>query len=682
MQKMGLMAGIALLALAPARAADMAVSAPARPAIGSFGFDTAGMDRKVRPGDDFNAYANGGWSARTQFPPDKVYIGVAADLDEQARARTRAIIEAAAADSSAAPGSVTRKVGDYYAAFMDEATIEARGLAPVKPLLDAIAAIDTRGALLAALGRANRLGISQPLGLSIGADDKDPDAIVVGLRQDGLGLPSRDYYLDMKNPEFAKARDAYRRYVAAMFGLAGMDNATARADAVLALETKLAAAHWTEVESRQADKTYNPVPRAELATRFAGADWDAFLGAVGVAGEQRLIVAQPSAIAGSAALLSGEPLAVWKDYLALRTLGWAASVLPAKVVDTQFALTRALTGQQALRPRWQRGVAATSGALGDAVGQIYVARHFPPDAKAKIDAMVKNIIAALDRRLATLEWMAPETRVVARAKLASFRPKIGYPDQWRDYDGLVVDKADAFGNRLRAAEFDHARELAKLGKPADRSEWFMAPMIVNAYANPTWNEIVFPAAILAPPFFDPNADDAVNYGAIGAVIGHEITHHFDDQGRKYDKTGRLADWWTAQDIKRFEERAAVVVKQYAAYEPLPGTHVNGDLTLGENIADIAGLLIAWDAWNAASAGQPGRIIDGFTPQQRFFLGYAQAWRGKLRPQLLLQALTSDPHSPEYLRAQTVRNIDGWYQAFGVKPGDRLYLPPGQRARPW
>jgi putative endopeptidase len=670
----------ALLA-GPALAADSIAQGAT---IGSFGIDTSAMDRSMKPGDDFNAYVNGSWAKQTEFPADKAYIGAAIDVDEKARAQVRAIIEAAAAGSSAAPGNVTRKVGDYYAAFMDEAGIEARGLAPIKPMLAEIAAIKSSAELLAAFGKANRLGITLPLGVGIGADDKDPDAIVTFMNQSGLGLPDRDYYLDTNNPEFAKARAAYRTYVAAMLRHAGLDNVDQRADAILALETKLAGVHWSTVERRQAEKNYNPVPMAELGSRFPGIDWAAFMTPIGVAEQPRVIVGQPSAVAGTAKLIADQPVAVWKDYLTLRTMGWSASVMPKAVLDTQFELSKALSGAQQLRPRWQRAVAATSDALGDAVGQIYVEKHFPADAKAKIDKMVKNIIAAMDRRLANLDWMEPATRAVAREKLAAFRPKIGFPDQWRDYGALAVDKNDPLGNRARAAEFEHRREIAKLGKPADRSEWYMAPMVVNAYANPTWNEIVFPAAILQAPFFDAGADDAVNYGAIGAVIGHEITHHFDDQGRKYDKTGRLADWWTAQDIKRFEERANVVVKQYGAYEPVPGTKLNGELTLGENIADIAGLLVAWDAWQLARKDNPAAnaTIGGFTPEQRFFLGYGQAWRGKMRPQLLMQVITADPHSPAEYRAQAVRNHDGWYQAFDVKPGDKLYLPPEQRARPW
>ena len=664
--------------------ANQAFAAETKPQIGTFGFDVTGMDPGIKPGDDFNGYANGRWLARTEFPADKAYIGVAVDVDDKARAQVRRIIEAAVADSSAAPDSVTRKVGDFYAAFMDETAIEARGLAPVKPLLDRVAAIKTRADLVDAMGKANRLGISLPIGLGIGIDDKNPDAFAVTLTQSGLGLPDRDYYLDLQNPAFAKARAAYRTYIAAMLRHAGMDNVDARADAILAIETQLAAVHWTRVESRQAEKAYNPVATSDLASRFPGFDWPAFLGPIGVANQSRVIAAQPSALAGTAKLVGDASIGVWQDYLTLRTLGWASGYLPKAVLDTQFEFNKVLTGAQQLRPRWQRGVDATSGALGDAVGQIYVEKHFPADSKTRIDAMVKNILAAMDRRLANLDWMDPATRVTARQKLAAFRPKIGFPDTWRDYGALVVDKADPLGNRMRSAEFDHVREVAKLNKPADRDEWYMVPMVVNAYANPTWNEIVFPAAILQPPYFDAAGDDAVNYGSIGAIIGHEITHHFDDQGRKYDKTGRLAEWWTPEDIKRFEARAGVVVKQYAAYEPLPGTKLDGELTLGENIADIAGLLVAWDAWQLARKGNPAmdKVIDSFTPEQRFFLGYGQSWRGKMRPQLLQQVIASDPHSPESARAQAVRNIDGWYKAFNVKQGDKLYLAPEQRARPW
>jgi putative endopeptidase len=427
---------------------------------------------------------------------------------------------------------------------------------------------------------------------------------------------------------------------------------------------------------------YNPSARAELATRYAGLDWDAMLGAAQLGGIDRMVIGQTGAIEGASKLLASEPIGVWQDYFRLRLLAGFANVLPKAFVDASFGFSKVLSGQEVQRERWKRGVDATTGVLGEAVGALYVEKHFPPEAKAKIDLLVRNVIAALDRRLETLAWMAPETRAVAREKLAAFTPKIGYPDRWRDYAGLTVVKGEALANRRRALEFEHGREVAKLGKPVDRTEWFMTPMTVNAYAYPSWNEIVFPAAILQPPFFDADADDAVNYGAIGAIIGHEILHHFDDQGRKYDKEGKLADWWTPGDVERFTAKAEGLVKQYEAYEALPGKTINGRLTLGENIADVAGLQVAWDAWQRSLGGKPAPVIDGFTGEQRFFLGYAQSWRGKYREPVLLQQLTSDPHSPDAFRAQTVRNLDPWYEAFGVKPGERLYLPPELRIQLW
>lgn len=668
------------LGLFVAVSALLAVPGWAAPAIGSFGFDVAGMDRSVKPGDDFNAFANGDYLAKMAIPADRAGYGPAYALDDLSRERTRAIIEEAAA-SGAAPGSNAQKVGDYFASFMDEVAIEAAGLDPLAGELAAIAAIGDRRALAAWLGRGQVLSLDAPVALGIGSDDKDPDVVTVFAYQGGLGLPDRDYYLD-EGEDFVKARAAYRAFVADMLRLAGFADGEARADAVLALETKLAEAHWTRTESRQAEKTYNPATRAELAARYPGLDWNAMLAGADLGGIDPLVVVQPGAIEGAAALLASEPLAVWQDYLRVRLLEGFARVLPKDFVDTSFRLSSAISGVTEQRERWKRGVDATTDALGEAVGALYVARHFPPEAKAKIDALVKNVIAALDVRLAALDWMDPETRAVAREKLANFTPKIGYPDKWRDYAGLRVEKGQALANLRRVREFEHAHEVAKLGKPVDRTEWFMTPMTVNAYAYPSWNEIVFPAAILQAPFFDPEADDAVNYGAIGAVIGHEILHHFDDQGRKFDKDGKLADWWSKGDVERFTARAKALVEQYQGYEPLPGKAINGELTLGENIADVAGLQVAFDAWQRSLGGKPAPVIDGFTGEQRFFLGYAQAWRGKVREQALLQRLTSDPHSPGEYRAQTVRNLDGWYEAFGVKPGDRLYLAPGARVKLW
>ena len=505
----------------------------------------------------------------------------------------------------------------------------------------------------------------------------------VYLGQGGIGLPDRDYYLDTKNPKFAEVRTKYQQYIVDMLKLANVTDAEARGKRIYDLETKIATAHWTQVEQRQVDKIYNPVARTGIDAKYAGVDWTQLLTAAGVAGRPEIIVAQPSAITGIAKLVASEPLDTWKDYLAFHTLDRWAPVLPKAFVDTKFAFSgTVLSGQPENQPRWKRGVDATSNALGEALGKLYVAQYFPPASKAKADALVRNIIAAMDARLANLTWMDPKTKVEARAKLAVFTPKIGYPDKWRDYSKLDIVRGDALGNAQRSARFQYQRELDKIGKPIDRSEWGMTPMTVNAYANPLWNEIVFPAAILQPPFFDANADDAVNYGGIGAVIGHEISHHFDDQGRKFDKRGTLSEWWTAEDVKRFDALTAKVVKQYGEYSPLPGLHVNGELTLGENMADLAGVNVAYDAYHKSLNGKTPPIIGGFTGDQRFFLGFGQVWRQKYRDAALLQQTTTDPHTAGFLRPNVVRNLDAWYAAFPSKAGEKLYLAPADRVRVW
>ncbi len=671
-----------LIALAAPALTAPAMAADSKPQIGSFGFDTAGMDTSVKPGDDFVAYANGKYFANLQIPADKTAYGMSSGLSDLSRERTRTIIEKVAA-SSGAPGSEAQKVGDFFASFMDEAAIEAKGIAPLKPDLDAIAAIQTKADVAEALGRNLRLGVGGPIGMGVGPDRKNPDRFVVQGGQGGLGLPDRDYYLDDKNPAFVAARAKYREYVATMLGLAGFDNAKARAEAIVALETEIARVHWTRVERRQAEKTYNPVPAADLATRFPGLDWSRFIAGTSIPVQGEVIISTPSSLEGIARIINGADLAVLKDYLAFLAIRDAAPGLPKAFVDANFEMyNKTLGGQPQQAPRWKRGVDLTSSVLGEAIGKLYVAEYFPPQAKAKIDELVKNIIAALDARLDKLAWMDPKTRVAAREKLAAFTPKIGYPDKWKDYSALSIVRGDLAGNLRRVAEFQFREAVAKLSKPVDRSEWFMTPMTVNAYANPTWNEIVFPAAILQAPFFDPNADDAVNYGAIGGVIGHEITHHFDDQGRKYDKTGRLSEWWTADDVKRFKAGTDKVVAQYAAYEPLPGKKINGELTLGENMADLAGVTIAYDAYQRSLKGRKAKVIDGFTGDQRFFLAFAQSWRTKYRDAALQQQLITDPHTASHFRPYVVRNLDAWYKAFNVKPGEKLYLAPEQRIKVW
>ncbi|MEY2882463.1 MAG: hypothetical protein RL490_187, partial [Pseudomonadota bacterium] len=514
-------------------------------------------------------------------------------------------------------------------------------------------------------------------------DRKNPDAYQVGAGQGGLGLPDRDYYLDTTNPKFAEARTKYQAYIVTLLKLSGYDNAEARGKAIFDLETKIAATHWTRVERRQAEKTYNPVARAELAAGYPGIDWGQLLTAAGLEGQPVINMSTPSSLQAAAKLVDSEPLPLWKDYLAYQLIRDVAPFLPKAYVDANFDMySKTLGGQPEQQPRWKRGVDSTTAVLGEALGKLYVAEYFPPEAKAKADELVKNIIAAMDVRLANLAWMDPATRKAAREKLAAFKPKIGYPDKWLDYSALEIRKGDAVGNVARATEFEYARQVGKLGKPVDRGEWYMTPMTVNAYANPVWNEIVFPAAILQPPFFDAKADPAINYGGIGAVIGHEITHHFDDQGRKFDKTGKLADWWTPQDVTRFKALTDKVVAQYAAYEPLPGKHINGELTLGENMADLAGINIAFDAWKLSLNGKKAKVIDGWTGEQRFFLGFSQVWRQKYRDALLLQLLTTDPHSPGNFRPYVVRNLDVWYDSFDVKAGEKFYLAPADRLKVW
>ena len=667
---------ISLLALASAQAVAAA------PQYGTFGFDAAGMDRTVRPGDDFFDYANGTWLKTTAIPADRAAWGGFSILDELSRNRTRGIIEDAARAGPAGDADAVR-VGTYYTTYMDEAGIEAKGVAPLRPALAAVAAIASRADLARALGADNRLAVPGPFAVSVEQDPKDPTHYMVALSQGGLGLPDRDYYL-VDTPKFADIRAKYVTHIAAMFRLAGFADAEGtRAKAVFALEHDIARAHWTQVENRDPVKTYNLRSPAALAIEAPGVDWPTFLGAAGVARETRLDVNQPSAFAGMAKLVADRPLAVWQDYLALRILKAHAWVLPKAFDAENFAFDGSvLNDQPEQKPRWKRGVYDVDGAMGEAVGKLYVAKYFTPEAKAQIDALVHNLLASMGARIDEAAWMSPATKTEARAKLATFAPKLGYPSKWRDYSKLVVVAGDALGNAERADAFEYDRNLAKLGQPLDRTEWGMTPMEINAYYNPPMNEIVFPAAIMQPPFFDPAADPAVNYGAIGVVIGHEISHGFDDQGRQYDAQGSLRDWWTPADATAFTARANQLIKQYDGYEPLSGTHIQGALTLGENIADLSGLRIAYEAYHLSLHGQPAPVIDGLTGDQRFFLGYAQVWRGKRRDAATLAGLTADPHSPEKFRTYEVRNFDPWYAAFDVKPGDKLFLAPDARVRIW
>ena len=660
--------------VAPPATAPEAPPAP-KPQYGAFGFDDTGMDRSVQPGDSFYKFANGAWDAKTEIPADKSNYGMFTTLDDLSRERTKQIIEQQAGD----PNS---RIGAAYASFMDEAAVEAKGLAPFEPWLGKVRGVTSKSQLPALFAEASQLGIGTPFGGFVGQDDKAPDQYILNFFQSGLGMPDRDYYLK-SDAKIVDTRTKYLGHLTQMLTLAGEKNAAARAKAIVDFETKIANAHWTRIESRDATKTYNKMTLAELAQRAPGFDFPSMFKASGVQGAESLVVAQPSAITGISRVLRQAPLSVIKDQMLVRSLDAYSAYLPKAFDQENFAFYgTVLNGTPEQEARWKRGVNFTTGVLQDDVSKLYVEQFFPPETKAAADALVKNVIAAMGRRIDKLEWMSPETKVKAHEKLASFTPKIGYPSQWRDMSALQIDRADLIGNAMRSNRFDYAYNVNKLGKPIYRWEWGMTPMTINAYANFGMVEIVFPAAILQPPFFDPNADAAFNYGGIGAVIGHELSHHFDDQGAKYDKTGRLSDWWTTQDVAAFNGRLDSLGKQYDAYEPLPGMHVQGKLTMGENVADLAGVTVAYDAYKASLGGKEAPVLAGLTGDQRFYLGWAQVWRRKYREANLRQRLLTDPHSPSEERVAVVRNFDDWYRAYNVQPGQKLYLDPAGRVRIW
>jgi putative endopeptidase len=678
---------------APAPAPAPAAPDPSRPKpeIGAWGFDLAGMDPSVSPGESFYRYAGGKWLASTQIPADKAAYGMFTALADRSDERTRKIIEGA----SGAPGSNGQRIADYYKTFMDEAAIEAKGLSPIQPELDKIAKIKDQSSLVVAFAAAARRlggrgggGGTSPFRTVVSQDAREPDKYIGHIAQGGIGLPDRDMF-DASKAQFAKLREGYKNYIATIFTLIGAKDADKRAAAVYALEEKMAQTHWTRVQNRDPQKTYNKMTIAELEKLAPGFAWKPWLKAVGLEGQAQVIVSQPSAITGEGALVKSEPLAVWKDYLTFHTVSEAAPFLPRKFVDAQFDMYgKTLSGTPENKERWKRGVDHVTAGLGEAVGEIYVGQYFTPETKAHADALVKNLLTAMGQRLDGLAWMGAETKAKAKAKLATYNPKIGYPKRWRDYSALTITAGDAVGNARRMTEFEYNRRLAKLGKPVDRDEWNMTPMTVNAYYNPELNEIVFPAAILQPPFFDPNADDAVNYGGIGGVIGHEISHGFDDQGSQFDATGALKNWWTKDDADKFKTATAKLAAEYNAYCPIPAADgkpaqcVKGELTMGENIGDLAGLTIAYTAYKLSLGGKPAPVLDGLTGDQRFFLGWSQVWRSKYREQELSNRLVTDPHSPPEFRASVVRNLDAWYDAFKPKPGEALYLAPEARVRIW
>jgi predicted metalloendopeptidase len=655
------------------------------------GVDLAAMDTAVKPGDDFFAYANGAWAGAAEIPADRSTWGATAQMRELTDKRNAELIQAAAA-AKAAPGSEAQKVGDYYAAFMDEAAIEAKGLAPVKPELARIAAIKDRRQLAAMLGSLMRADVDmlnatdtdteRPLGLWVAQDLDAPTRYAAFLIQGGLLLPDRDYYLS-EAPRMEAIRTAYKAHIAKVMTLAGYADADVRAGRIYALEHAIAEGHASRSETDDVKAGNNHWARADFAKRAPGLDWSAYFAAAGLARQPVFVVWQPKAVASLSALAAGQPLDAWKDYLAFHALERSAGVLPKPFADEQFAFySSALSGTPAQRVRWKRAVDATNDALGDAVGKIYVARYFPPQAKAEVQAMVENIKAAFARRIDALDWMAPETKREAKAKLAVLKVGVGYPDRWRDYSGLVVRRDDAYGNRQRAALFEYRYRLAQLGKPVDRDEWVMTPQTVNAVNLPAMNALNFPAAELQAPIFDPAAPAAVNYGAVGSVIGHEISHSFDDTGALFDATGRLRNWWTPSDFARFKASGDALAKQYDAYRPFPDLALSGELTLGENIADVAGLAAAYDAYRLSLGGKPAPVVGGLTGDQQFFVAFAQGWRWKAREAAYRRLVATDGHAPSPYRVATVRNLDAWYAAFGVQPGQALYLPPAERVKVW
>ena len=662
--------------------ADAAPAAVAMAATGQeSGLDKTGMDPAVRPQDDLFFAMNGTWLKNTEIPADKSSWGAFNVLRQQSDEHVKAIIEGLAAKQQA-PGTINAKIGDFYSSYIDTAAIDAAGTKPLAPYAQQLAAVKNKKDLVLLMGRWVSF-TDLPLNLGVGPDAKDPTIYSAGTGQGGLGLGDRDYYLK-SDARFVAARTAYLTYLRTILALDGDKNAVMQAKAVMALEMKIAKAQWSQEALRDPVKGYNPMTLKQLAAKDPGIDWKAYLEAGDLPAPAFVSIGQPDYTWTLAKLIKNEPLDVWKAYMRVRLLDATAQTLPAGFRDASYQFKSvALQGTKSDKPRWQRGVDTVNGAMGEAIGQLYVAQYFPPAYKARMVQLVDNLLKAYSTSIDNLTWMSPATKVEAHAKLSKYGIKIGYPDVWRDYSGLDVKSGDALGNSIRAAQFEYHRQAVRNGKPVDRTEWGMTPQTVNAYYDPTKNEIVFPAAILQPPFFDMKADDAVNYGGIGAVIGHEVSHGFDDQGSQYDGDGKLRNWWTADDRKAFEAITSKLDAQFSAYEPLPGVHVKGQLTMGENIADLSGLQISYKAWNISLDGKPAPVIDGYTGAQRFYLGFSQVWRGKLRDEYMLRIVTTNPHSPPQYRADGASiNSDGFHEAFGTKPGDKMWKAPADRLRLW
>jgi predicted metalloendopeptidase len=646
------------------------------------GLDLANFDRAVRPQDDLYRFVGGAWLARTEIPADRSSYGAFIVLDDQAQEEVRKLVVAASQRPDRAPGSDAQKVGDYYLAYMDTARVESLGLDPLQAEFATIDRIASPRDVARYIGHSQRLGVAQPFSWSSSPDSGNSTIYIGSIYQNGLTMPDRDYYLN-PDAKYAQFRAKFATYVEQMLARAGVRDAKSAATRIAALETRLANYQWTKVQNRDPVKTYNPMSLPEYQKLAPNIDWLAFFEGMG-APAHRLDISQPAFIKGVGQLIKTVPVADWRLYFKFQLLDDYAPLLPAQFADLEFDFhQRTLNGIPEPRPRWREALDSLDTHMGELVGRMFVEAHFPPEAKRRMLALVDNLIKAFDVSIDGLDWMSAATKAEAKKKLSKVTVKIGYPDKWRDYSSYAVRGDDLVGNVLKGYEFELRRQIARTGGPVDRSEWLMTPQTVNAYYSPTTNEITFPAAILRPPFFDMTADDAVNYGGIGAVIGHEISHGFDDSGRQFDGDGNLRDWWTAEDGAGFKQRAGKLVKQFSGYSVLDGRHLNGELTLGENIGDLSGMAVALKAYHLSLQGRPAPQIDGFTGDQRFFMGWAQAWRRKYRDEELLKRLVIDPHSPSEFRANgPLSNIDAFYEAFDVKPGHRLYRPPDERVKIW
>ena len=657
---------------------------PAPAAAPISGIDTQYIDSSVRAQDDFFTHLNGGWLKATKIPDDKASWGSFAKLRDDTLPQLRGLIEDTQ-KTKHKQGTEAQKIADLYSSYMNEAALEKLGTRPLAGELSAIRGLKDKKALPGMIAHLTRIGVSVPYGVYISQDARNSSQHAASIAQSGLGLPDRDYYLKKDDAKLAAVRDKYVAHIEHTLNMAGHKNAAASAQAIMALETALAEVQWTKVDNRDPVKRYNKTEIAKLAELAPGYDWKDAMGKAGIATKtDTIIVNQPSYLAGFARIVEATELNTWKAYFEWQLLRNASPYLNKAFADADFAFySGVINGVTVQEPRWKSGVRVVEGAIGEGLGKLYVAQYFPADRKARMEALVKNLMAAYKDSIDTLDWMSPETKREAQAKLAKFTTKIGYPNKWRDYSALSVVSSDLAGNMRRAAEFGYKRNLAKLGAPVDREEWGMTPQTVNAYYRSTTNEIVFPAAILQPPFFDARADDAVNYGGIGAVIGHEISHGFDDKGSQSDGDGNLRDWWSAADRANFKAKADALTKQYDGYSPLPGYYVNGALTLGENIADNSGVAVAYKAYKLSLGGKPAPVIDNLTGEQRFYMGFGQVWRSKMRDEAQIKQVKTDPHSPGQFRANgTMKNQPGFYDAFGVKEGDPMYLAPEQRVIIW